>query len=215
MRPQVKSMVDVDIYHMGGTMYPTRDEAEQLLKEAEKLNPGPWGDHSRTVAHCAQCIAEKSGLNSDKAYVVGLLHDIGRRFGKRHLGHVSDGYSYMMSLGYDEVARVCLTHSFNRKTIDAYVGNFDTNEEETELIKTELAKTDFDEYDKLIQLCDSIGGAEGVMDIIDRMNDVKSRYGYYDQEKWDTNLELKNYFEQLMGQDVYSAVGKDNYKPRV
>ena len=67
-------------------MYPTRDEAEQLLKEAEKLNPGPWGDHSRTVAHCAQCIAEKSGLNSDKAYVVGLLHDIGRRFGKRHLG---------------------------------------------------------------------------------------------------------------------------------
>ncbi|WP_242841993.1 HD domain-containing protein [Lachnospira multipara] len=82
-------------------MYPTRDEAEQLLKEAEKLNPGPWGDHSRTVAHCAQCIAEKSRLNSDKAYVVGLLHDIGRRFGKRHLGHVSDGYLYMMSLGYD------------------------------------------------------------------------------------------------------------------
>lgn len=198
-----------------GTMYPTRDEAEQLLKEAEKLNPGPWGDHSRTVAHCAQCIAEKSGLDSDKAYVVGLLHDIGRRFGKRHLGHVSDGYSYMMSLGYDEVARVCLTHSFNGKTIDAYVGNFDTTEEETELIKTELAKTDLDDYDKLIQLCDSIGGAEGVMDIIDRMNDVKSRYGYYDPEKWDTNLELKSYFEQLMGQDVYSAVGKDNYKPNV
>ena len=74
---------------------------------------------------------------------------------------------------------------------------------------------EFDDYDKLIQLCDSIGGAEGVMDIIDRMNDVKSRYGYYDPEKWDTNLELKNYFEQLMGQDVYSSVGKDNYKPKV
>ncbi len=29
-------------------MYPTRNEAMRLLKEAEKMNPGPWGDHSRT-----------------------------------------------------------------------------------------------------------------------------------------------------------------------
>lgn len=92
-------------------MYPTRNEAMRLLEEAEKMNPGPWGDHSRTVAHCAECIAAKSGLDAEKAYVVGLLHDIGRRFGKRHLGHVSDGYSYMMSLGYDEPARVCLIFS--------------------------------------------------------------------------------------------------------
>ena len=55
----------------------------------------------------------------------------------------------MMSLGYDEVARVCLTHSFNVKTIDVYVGNFDTTEEETELIKTELAKTNFEPYPML------------------------------------------------------------------
>ncbi|MCR5196929.1 MAG: HD domain-containing protein [Pseudobutyrivibrio sp.] len=196
-------------------MYPTRHEAEELLKEAEQLNPGPWGDHSRTVAHCAQCIAAQCGLNSDKAYVVGLLHDIGRRFGKRHLGHVSDGYSYMMSLGYDDVARVCLTHSFNGKSIDAYVGNLDTTDEETELIKNELAKINLDEYDKLIQLCDSIGGAEGVMDIIDRMNDVKSRYGYYDPEKWNTNLALKDYFEEKMGQDIYAVVDKETFKPSI
>lgn len=194
-------------------MYPTRNEANRLLEEAEIMNPGPWGNHSRTVAHCAECIAAKSGLDVDKAYVVGLLHDIGRRFGKRHLGHVSDGYSYMMSLGYDEPARVCLTHSFNGKSIDGYVGNFDTTAEETELIKTELAKIELDEYDKLIQLCDSIGGAEGVMDIIDRMSDVKRRYGYYDPEKWDTNLALKDYFEKKMGEDIYIVVDKDNYKP--
>ena len=57
-------------------MYPTRHEAEELLKEAEQLNPGPWGDHSRTVAHCAQCIAAKCGLNSDKAYVVGSENEL-------------------------------------------------------------------------------------------------------------------------------------------
>ncbi len=121
-------------------MYPDRDKAEEILKEAEGCNPGPWGDHSRTAAHCAEKIAEASGMNPKKAYVLGLLHDIGRKFGVRHLGHVSDGYTYMMSLGYDEVARVCLTHSFNNKTTDEYIGRFDTSDEELRLIQTELKR---------------------------------------------------------------------------
>ena len=55
-------------------MYPDKKEALELLKEAEKLNPGPWGNHSRTAAHCAERIAALSGMNPDKAYVLGLLH---------------------------------------------------------------------------------------------------------------------------------------------
>ena len=108
-------------------------------------------------------------MDPEKAYVLGLLHDIGRRFGKRHLGHVSDGYSYMMSLGWKDAARICLTHSFNQGKIEAYVGNFDTSEEETELIRSGLRETVPDVYDRLIQLCDAISGAEGVMDIVDRI----------------------------------------------
>lgn len=193
--------------------YPSVKEAERLLEEAESCNPGPWGDHSRTAAHCAKAIAARSGMNSEKAYVLGLLHDIGRKFGKRHLGHVSDGYSYMKSLGYDDVARICLTHSFNEKDISKYIGKFDTTEEETSLIKDSLDAVEPDDYDRLIQLCDSISGAEGVMDQIDRMTDVKNRYGAYDQGKWDTNIKLREYFEAKMGEDLYIAVDKDNYKP--
>lgn len=195
-------------------MYPSRDKAKEILKEAEGCNPGPWGDHSRTAAHCAEMIAKYSGMDSEKAYVLGLLHDIGRKFGKRHLGHVSDGYSYMMSLGYDEVARICLTHSFNEKDIEGYIGNRDTTPEETELIITKLAEIELDDYDKLIQLCDAISGAEGVMDIIARMTDVKNRYGSYDPSKWNTNLGLKAYFEAKMGKDLYEAVDKENFKPQ-
>ena len=188
-------------------MLPTREEAEKLLIEAEKCNPGAWGNHSRTAAHCAERIAEQcSDLDSEKAYILGLLHDIGRKFGTRHLGHVSDAYSYMMSLGYDDAAKVCLTHSFNNQTLDGYIGNFDTTEEETELIRTKLREVQFDDYDKLIQLCDAISGAEGVMNIVDRMNDVRMRYGAYDLDKWNTNLALKDYFEQKMGKDLYEAV---------
>ena len=161
-------------------MLPTREKAEELLKEAERCNPGPWGNHSRTAAHCAERIAFYcKDMDSDKAYILGLLHDIGRKFGVRHLGHVSDGYSYMMKLGYDEAARVCMTHSFTDGTTGDYVGKFDTSEEELKLIQETIRSIELDEYDKLIQLCDAMAGSEGVMSLEDRMNDVRRRYGYY------------------------------------
>lgn len=195
-------------------MIPSREEAEKLVREAEAINPGPWGDHCRVAAHCAESIAARcEGMDSDKAYVVGLLHDIGRRFGGRHLGHVADGFSYMMSLGYDEVARICLTHSFNNQSMDGYIGKIDTTEEELALIQTELAKITMDDYDRLIQLCDSLAGAEGVLDMEERMGDVKRRYGYYPEDKWNINLELKRYFEDKMHADLYVVVDKENYRP--
>lgn len=190
-------------------MLPTREEAEQLLREAERCNPGPWGNHSRVAAQCAERIAKEcGGLDSDKAYILGLLHDIGRKFGVRHLGHVSDGYSYMMSLGYDEAAKICLTHSFNNQTTDVYIGKFDTTGEELKMIQDALKTVVMDDYDKLVQLCDSIAGADGVLDIEERMDDVRRRYGFYPQEKWDKNLQLKKYFEKKTGKDIYSVVGK-------
>lgn len=195
-------------------MLPTREEAERLLAEAERCNPGAWGDHSRVAAHCAEKIAQQcSGMDPQKAYILGLLHDIGRKFGVRHLGHVSDGYSYMMSLGYEEAAKICLTHSFHDKAIDGYVGKFDTTDEEMQLIRDGLESAVFDDYDRLIQLCDSIAGSEGVMEMEERMGDVKRRYGAYPQKKWDMNLELKRYFEEKMGRDIYTVVEKGRYKP--
>ena len=194
-------------------MLPSREKAEELLKEAEKCNPGPWGNHSRVVAHCAEKIAlECDDLDSDKAYILGLLHDIGRKFGVRHLGHVSDGYTYMMSLGYDEAAKICLTHSFNNQTTDEYIGNFDTTDEELKLIQDALKAVTMDDYDRLIQLCDALAGAESVLEIEERMEDVRRRYGSFPQEKWDSNLALKKYFEDKIGKDIYVAVDKENFR---
>ncbi|MBD5476566.1 MAG: HDOD domain-containing protein [Lachnospiraceae bacterium] len=188
-------------------MYPTIQEAERLLKEAAQCNPGPWENHSRVAAQCAKQIAERCmGMNPEKAYVLGLMHDIGRKFGVRHLGHVYDGWKYMLECGYDEVARICLTHSFNEGKLEDYIGNFDISEQQIEEIRLALDGIEFDEYDKLIQLCDSIASADGVVDMGERMNDVKKRYGHYPQSKWDKNTELKRYFEQKAGEDIYVIV---------
>ena len=151
-------------------MLPTREEALKLIRDGLLFNPGPWGKHCLTAAHCAEKIASACGdMDVEKAYILGLLHDIGRKF--------------------------------------------DVTDEELTIIKTELAKTIYDEYDRLIQLCDCLAGAEGVLDIENRMNDVKKRYGFYPQDKWNSNMNLKQYFEGKMNKDIYLICEKDTFAP--
>lgn len=85
-------------------------------------------------------------------------------------------------------------------------------EEELHQIQDALKMVSMDEYDRLIRLCDCLAGAQGVLDIEERMADVKRRYGCYLQEKWDSNLQLKKYFAEKMGKDVYAVVEKDSFK---
>ncbi len=188
-------------------MLPDRNTAEQLLKDAEQCNPGAWVNHSKITARCAEQIAGAcTGMNSEKAYIVGLLHDIGRKFGVKHMGHIYDGYHYMLELGYDEAAKICLTHSFSIQNIQDYIGRFDITDDELRELEAALAAAEYDDYDRLIQLCDSMAGAEGVMTMEARMSDVARRYGNYPQEKWDKNMELKDYFSAKAGMDIYEIV---------
>lgn len=60
---------------------------------------------------CIKIAIACGDMDAEKAYILGLLHDIGRKFGVKHLEHVYDGYAYMKSLGYDEVAR-CVFNIF-------------------------------------------------------------------------------------------------------
>ena len=192
---------------------PSRSMAELLLEEGVKRNPGPWREHSYAVARAAEKIAravnQKCGqekMNPDLAYVYGLLHDIGRQKGHTYIAHVYDGYHFLLSFGYEKAAKICLTHSFNLKTTEDYIGKFDVSENQMEEIKQLLAAAEYDDYDRLTQLLDSTCGADGTLNLEERMNDVKSRYGYYPQGKWDKNFELKAYFEKLAGREYYSII---------
>ena len=192
---------------------PSRSMAELLLEEGVKKNPGPWREHSYAVARAAEKIAravnQKCGqekMNPDLAYVYGLLHDIGRQKGHTYIAHVYDGYHFLLSFGYEKAAQICLTHSFNLKTTEDYIGKIDISDNQMEEIKQLLAAAEYDDYDRLIQLLDSTCGADGTLNLEERMNDVKARYGYYPQGKWDKNFELKAYFEKLAGREYYEII---------
>lgn len=111
-----------------------------------------------------------------------------------------------MELGWERAARVALSHSFNLRQMEDYIGKFDLEDEDQKVLEELLGNMEYDEYDYLIQLCDAIATAEGIVPLNERMNDVKSRYGYYPQEKWDRNIALKEYFEKKMGKPLYEVV---------
>lgn len=196
--------------------------AEDLLEKCVAKNPGLWREHSYAVARAAEKIARAVNknvaakteahdstrhlLNPDFAYTCGLLHDIGRQMGHTYIAHVYDGYHFLKNLGYDQLARICLTHSFNLHVIDDYIGKIDISPEQYDELKTLLAATEYDDYDRLIQLLDSTCGADGTQNLEARMNDVKQRYGYYPEGKRNKNFELKEYFEKLMGRDLYEVI---------
>ena len=182
---------------------PEREEAERLLEEGLVKNPGKWGDHSRNTAKSAEAIGKAAGLDPDRCYVSGLLHDIGRRFGNYQLGHVYLGWKYMEELGYPQIGRICLTHSFALQTVHAYGGAFDLEESEIKEMQNKLQALEYDDYDRLIQLCDNISGASGIMRMEDRIADIVSRYPDYPEEKRRVTFGLIDYFEHKTGQDIY------------
>ena len=184
--------------------YPQRSEALEILSEAEKLNPGPWVEHSKNVARCAEAIAnECEDLDGEKAYILGLLHDVGRRVGKGQLMHVYYGWRYMLELGYPDVAKVCLSHSYNTHDMKDDMAVCDISDEQYNELVNALKTCVYDEYDLLIQFCDSIAMAQGVVDICERMSDIKRRYGSYPQAKWDRNIEFLEYFSKRVDGNIY------------
>lgn len=187
-------------------MFRTKEVAMQELEIAGQMNPGPWTKHSYHVALAAELIAEKcEGLDSNKAFVCGLLHDIGRRTGIAAVRHIIDGYDYAISKGWDEVARVCLTHSFPVKDIEADIGKKDITKSQYDFINDYLKRLEYDDYDKLIILCDALADANGYCILEKRFIDTTRRYGIYSfsVERWNKTYEYKEYFEKMIGTSIY------------
>lgn len=187
----------------------TVEKAQEELQIAAKMNPGLWEQHSISTAENARRIAGKvPGMDPDKAYVMGLLHDIGRRAGVTGMMHLIDGYEYMMSLGEPEIAAVCINHSYPAKNAGYFEGKHDCTPEQMAFLQEFIDSREYTDYEKLIQLCDAVSLPTGACIMEKRFVDVALRHGVreYTTKRWAGYLEHKKYFDTLCGCDIYTLL---------
>lgn len=182
-----------------------RSKAEAYITEAGKLNPGKWVGHSYNVAIAAEKIASAANLDSDLAYTYGLLHDIGRRKGIYKIRHAIDGYNFMLAQGHKNHARICISHCYTLKDISIYQDYNDYTESELSTVETLLQKYKYNDYDKLIQLCDFLGLPDRLCKIEERIEDVLSRVKSPSKQfiqNLEKKYELLSYFKQKTQTDL-------------
>jgi len=188
---------------------PSPDEARRILDEAASRNPGKWVEHSRRAGEAARRLAEPHpGLDPDVAESLGLLHDIGRSVGPNGRRHMIDGYRFMRRLGYEDVARICVTHSFPAKDFSQLAGAPDVPAGEVDFIRSFVEACQYDDYDRLIMLCDALAQASGFCLLEKRMVDVALRYAPMpvSHAKWRALLELRDAFSQAIGRSIYELL---------
>ena len=187
----------------------TIQQANEQLQTAYQKNPGPWVEHSRSVAENVRRIAEHTDcIDPDTAYTMGLLHDIGRAAGVSGIRHIFDGYDRMIALGQPTIARICLTHSVPLKNIRAFQGSFDCSKQQLAFLQRFLDSCSYDNYDRLIQLCDALSLPSGACILEKRLVDVALRHGINDLslEKWSAFLQLKQHFDRLCRCNLYTLL---------
>ena len=187
----------------------TRSIAEKALEYAHENNPGPWADHSRYVAQACENIAGHCPhLDADDAYIYGILHDIGRHAGVTSERHLLDGYRYCKARGWDKAAQICISHAFMIKDISSSIGIFDMSQEDKDFMEEFVRTAVYDDYDRLVQLCDALALPTGFCLLEKRFVDVAIRYGSHPVlvDRWKAVLDLKAYFEEIIGCSIYDLL---------
>ena len=183
--------------------------AETELEKAGRSNPGPWTEHCHYAAMACRNIAERcEGMSADQAYILGLLHDIGRYGGVYAAKHLIKGYHYFMERGWEKAAQICITHEFMIQDINKSSGPMDVTEEEYRFMEQLIRSASYDDYDRLVQLCDTLALPTGFCLLEKRFVDVALRYGIYPAtlDRWKKILEIKEMFEKKTGCSVYELL---------
>lgn len=196
--------------------YPTTEIAIKLWREGINYRKSkPYGFdveneyifHTLGVAQSAKKIAEYiPNLNQEKAYILGILHDYGKRISEKeeNIFHGKEGYEQMQKLGYADVAKICLTHTFFDK--DFNYEDFSYPFEWMHWAKTKLQNIEYNDYDRLICLCDKFFEGLKMVSIEKRAEGIARRYNTSKnqiQTFKNKSLELKNYFDKKIGKDIY------------
>ena len=203
--------------------YPDRAEAEKIWEQGmEYRRSRPYGFasereykfHSRGVGEAAGKIAEHiPDMDSEKAFVMGLLHDYGKRIKQSTEGifHGKEGYDAMLEMGYPDVAQICLTHTFPDK--DFNERQFTFAQEWKDWAREKLKSVEYTNYDFLIAFCDKLFEEMQVVSVEGRVKGIVKRYNLGKEQKdllLEQSLRLKEYIDKLANKNVYEILGIDH-----
>ena len=183
--------------------------AENALVWAERQNPGKWAAHSRFAALACKNIASRcEGMSAELAYCFGLLHDIGRYAGVSSERHLIDGYRFCIERGWEKAAQICISHAFMIQDIRSSIGTFNVTETDFRFLENFVKNAVYDDYDRLVQLCDALALPTGFCILEKRFVDVTIRYGVhpYTVDRWKKVLEIKADFEGKIDGSIYDLL---------
>lgn len=168
-----------------------------------KKDDNRWVLHSIYVGLATRRIAEKLGLNEEFALIIGYLHDIGRRI--NHNNHPIEGYYYLKELGYDNIARYSLTHSFLNNDITKTVGTGPQDQNCYQFINDYLNNVNKDVFDNILHLCDLMCLETGFTTIEKRILDVTRRKGISENSysHYMDLMDFKSWLEIEIRSDLY------------
>lgn len=191
---------------------PNRDRVISYLTKAYKENPGDWIIHLWTIGMTARSMADELGLDKDIAFASGALHDIGMMTGAKGAAHFYEGYKILRSDSYFFPARIALSHSFQIKNVDAYVGEWNIGSEAKDFVSDFLKYTEYNDYDLLIQLLDGLIKTE-YLGIEERASKVRAKHGYnpYFDKRIQRLYELEDYFQKRLAEPIKSYLPKPRY----
>ena len=194
-----------------------RDKAEDVFvrrfPEVLAIGWEGWDRHSRNVATVAERIAGACGMDADKAYALGLLHDIGKSVSTpdENMTHHLTGYDVLIAEGMPEAARIAITHTFYEgQEMDHFWDIMARNgyAERTQKLLAEYQP--FDDYDRLVQLADNMATSWGITTVENRFCDIITRHLLPNPGKNVNALcGLRDYFSEKCGQNVYSLFRSD------
>jgi hypothetical protein len=110
--------------------------------------------------------------------------------------------------GFDDCARICLTHSFPIKHTDAFASRWDCPAEERQFVQDYLDRAEYTANDRLIQLCDALALPSGPVLMEKRLVDVALRHGFNELTlaKWQAYLALRQEFSAAVGGSIYALL---------
>lgn len=179
-----------------------------FLKNGMEINTSSWINHSFNVAIVSKKIASVlDDADEDTCYVLGLLHDVGRKF-KTDMEHTVYGFEYLVSHGYENEAIICLTHSHIHgercannepavpwwEWIDGKSVFHDNQDDLTDFLKN----YSYSVYDNIVSIADLMATDKNVMSVYERILKLSQRTNSNSSNKKLFYIELINQLQEFL-----------------